>query len=179
MTLPNSKSGRHVFPRHLKLAISMLLALHSVVGAMAMGAIAILPVEPTQVTAPAHPRMFGLSIGFEVGPGSTSDEQSGPRLQPALRPDPGHGPSHASLVMPATAGSSLFSVAAPHEGSLWDRIPFSAQQDWRAYLLGTAIQVHAPAAAITPRLRENPRESRCGCWEPVSVSAEGSRSESR
>ena len=33
---------------------------------------------------------------------------------------------------------------------LWDRIRISSPKDRRAFLLGTAIQVHAPAAAATP-----------------------------
>ena len=39
----------------------------------------------------------------------------------------------------------------PQNGvTVWDRIRVSSHQDRRAFLLGTAIQVHAPAMAATP-----------------------------
>jgi hypothetical protein len=39
----------------------------------------------------------------------------------------------------------------PQNGvTVWDRIRVSSQRDHRAFLLGTAIQAHAPAVAATP-----------------------------
>ena len=39
----------------------------------------------------------------------------------------------------------------PQNGvTLWDRVRVSSQRNRRAFLLGTAIQVHAPAVAATP-----------------------------
>jgi hypothetical protein len=39
----------------------------------------------------------------------------------------------------------------PQNGvTLWDRIRVSSKRDVRAFLLGTAIQIHAPATAATP-----------------------------
>jgi hypothetical protein len=41
-------------------------------------------------------------------------------------------------------------------GTLWDRIRVSSKRDRRAFLLGSAIQIHAPAAAATPGPRFDP-----------------------
>jgi hypothetical protein len=41
-------------------------------------------------------------------------------------------------------------------GTLWDRIRVSTKRDRRAFLLGTAIQIHAPATAATPVPRFSP-----------------------
>ena len=58
-------------------------------------------------------------------------------------------PGHGALATNATGpwASPLY----PQNGvMLWERIRVSAKQDRLAFLLGTAIQVHAPFAATTP-----------------------------
>jgi hypothetical protein len=56
------------------------------------------------------------------------------------------------VAAPQTSlGRPPVSPLYPQNGvTLWDRVRVSTQRDRRAYLLGTAIQIHAPAVAATP-----------------------------
>src|SRR5262245_6317836 len=84
--------------------------------------------------------------------------------------DPGHtappSPVRArdlarALASTADAGTSTgpwLSPLYPRNGiTLWDRIRVSSLQERRAFLLGTAIQLHTPATAATPGPTLEPR----------------------
>jgi hypothetical protein len=47
-------------------------------------------------------------------------------------------------------------IHARNDFTLWDQIRVSSQLDRRAFLLGTAIQIHAPETAATPGPRDAP-----------------------
>lgn len=53
--------------------------------------------------------------------------------------------------MPSATTGAPKSPLYPRNGvTLWDRIRVSSKRDRSAFLLGTAIQIHAPEAAATP-----------------------------
>lgn len=59
----------------------------------------------------------------------------------------------ASFVAPmpgATTGTPKSPLYPRNGVALWDRIRASSKRDRSAFLLGTAIQIHAPEAAATP-----------------------------
>jgi hypothetical protein len=61
----------------------------------------------------------------------------------------------ASAARPhVSAAGPWTSPLYPQNGvTLWDRIRVSSQKDRRAFLMGTAIQIHTPALAATPGTR--------------------------
>ncbi len=67
--------------------------------------------------------------------------------------DWGVAPTHPTPQSADWAGTSgpWTSPLFPQNGvTLWDRIRVSSKHDRRAFLLGTAIQLHTPAIAATP-----------------------------
>ena len=68
------------------------------------------------------------------------------------------GSPGASTGMRAAAARPHVSAAGPWTSplypqngvTLWDRVRVSSQKDQRAFLMGAAIQIHAPALAATP-----------------------------
>lgn len=65
-------------------------------------------------------------------------------------------PAHVATGAPHSWASPLY----PQNGvTLWDRIRVSSKRDRRAYLLGTAIRIHAPATAAVPGPRQQPSSS--------------------
>jgi hypothetical protein len=64
------------------------------------------------------------------------------------------GAPQPAVFPPGSAGGPWTSPLYPQNHvTLWDRIRVSTRKDRRAYLMGTAIQLHAPAAAATPGAR--------------------------
>ena len=74
-----------------------------------------------------------------------------PARLPALRL-PVEGESEPGLSLPHRSGSGPWKSPLYPQNSvtLWDRIRASSGRDRHAFLLGSAIQIHAPAAAATP-----------------------------
>jgi hypothetical protein len=68
----------------------------------------------------------------------------------------------ASTALPAVSATGPWaSPLYPQNGvTLWDRIRVSWYQDRSAFLLGTAIQLHAPETAATPGPRPTPLSGR-------------------
>jgi hypothetical protein len=118
----------------------------AVVLAFAVGlSMVVVSLEPleraTQVTLTSrHPR---------IAQGSAASRGSAWDITPA-QPLP-HSAKWTGT--PQTAINPLF----PQNGvTLWDRIRVSSKRDRRAFLLGTAIQLHTPAIAATPGPRFAP-----------------------
>lgn len=67
------------------------------------------------------------------------------------------GAMTAFAPIPSVSTGEPKSPLYPQNGvTLWDRIRVSSQRDRQAFLLGTAIQVHAPDYAATPGPRSDP-----------------------
>ena len=68
------------------------------------------------------------------------------------------GATSAFAPIPSLPTGPPKSPLYPQNGvTLWDRIRVSSKRDRRAFLLGTAIQVHAPDYAATPGPRSDPQ----------------------
>lgn len=96
-------------------------------------------VEGRTVAAPCPCADGGLRSEPRAVPLHVTDEPSAASLPPALLADPPISPLYPR-----------------NHVTLWDRIRVSSKRDVRAFLLGTAIQVHAPAIAATPGARFAP-----------------------
>jgi hypothetical protein len=120
---------------------------------------------------------IGLGLGAVTTSLTASLQASGERAQDhsavvmadggmlAIGPD-GVSPDHVQApVMPSDLDGEPASTPLPHESAsgpwksplypqngvtLWDRIRVSSHWDRRAFLLGTAIQIHAGAAGESP-----------------------------
>ena len=109
------------------------------------------PMQARPATVIAHDEALPLgSSGFP-------DDGALPRAQP---PSLIGGPA-ATALPPLNATGPWKSPLYPQNGvTLWDRIRVSSQRDRRAFLLGTAIQIHAAATASTvpgcPRFQIGP-----------------------
>jgi len=106
------------------------------------------PSDGPHVSAPEWRRGVLPAPGV---PGLRSIASRYERAQPA-------GASLQRVDFPAPAAFPRVSATGPWKSplypqngvTLWDRIRVSSQRDLRAYLLDTAIQIHAPATAATP-----------------------------
>jgi hypothetical protein len=64
--------------------------------------------------------------------------------------DRGGAPTPAALPRVSATGPWKSPLYPQNGVTLWDRIRVSTQRDRRAFLLGTALQLHAGAAAASP-----------------------------
>lgn len=93
---------------------------------------------------------------FEASPGqgralSMSDHTMASTGQPLAMPGDLAEQSAMAALPTINATGPPKSPLYPQNGvTLWDRIRVSTKRDRRAFLLGTAIQIHAPATAATP-----------------------------
>jgi hypothetical protein len=94
-------------------------------------------------------RQIGRDVSFE--PDAAQIEAEGARRRTWKSPQ-----ELGSIATPAelprgSVARPWVSPLYPQNGvTLWDRVRVSSQRNRRAFLLGTAIQVHAPAVAATP-----------------------------
>ena len=134
----------------MKALSSLLLVV--VTAAMGVGLVAV--TASLQLDAGAHPgardrRPSGRDVRRE--PAAVQITAEGARRRTWKSPGelggiatPAERP-HGSVARP------WISPLYPQNGvTVWDRIRASSQRDRRAFLLGTAIQVHAPTVAATP-----------------------------
>jgi hypothetical protein len=97
-------------------------------------------------------RQIGRDVSLE--PDAAQIEAEGARRRPWKSPQ-----ELGSIATPAelprgSVARPWVSPLYPQNGvTLWDRVRVSSQRNRRAFLLGTAIQVHAPAVAATPGTR--------------------------
>lgn len=76
------------------------------------------------------------------------------RAEPLTTPMPLARAPVWAVVPRGSATGQWASPLYPQNGvTLWDRIRVSSKRDRRAFLLGTAIQIHDPATAATPSPR--------------------------
>jgi hypothetical protein len=84
-----------------------------------------------------------LAVGF---PAASSD-----RVQSPVMPVDRVGQLAWTALPPVSATGPWTSPLYPQNGvTLWDRIRVSSPRDRRAFLLGSAIQIHAGAAGASP-----------------------------
>ena len=95
-----------------------------------------------------HPTVAMAAGGaLAVGPDGASPD----RVQAPVMPLDLDGEPASAPLPPARAAGPWKSPLYPQNGvTLWDRIRVSSQRDRRAFLLGTAIQIHAGAAGASP-----------------------------
>ena len=105
---------------------------------------------------PAHNRAVVVTAGDGGLPrGSPGLRRDGD--QPRAQPPDVIGPPAATALPPVSATGPWKSPLYPQNGvTLWDRIRVSSQRDRRAFLLGTAIQIHAAATASTIPDQDSP-----------------------
>jgi hypothetical protein len=102
------------------------------------------PGEPAQ-NQPAVVMAGGTALA--VGP----DRPSLTRVQPRVMPVDRNGAPALTSLPPVSTTGPWKSPLYPQNGvTVWDRIRVSTQRDRRAFLLGTAIQIHAGAAGESP-----------------------------
>lgn len=127
---------------------------------LVVGAVA-LALGLASVTASLAPFELGLSVRAPDAPRvamvrdrALAMEPSGPADDPPRSPTMPRavGGESVAVALPRTSATGPWrSPLYPQNGvTLWDRIRVSSQRDRRAFLLGTAIQMHAPAIASTP-----------------------------
>lgn len=101
------------------------------------------PVALTLAPAAAASQRDEPAPGLQIA--DASNMQRIARRSLPLPPFPRHGAPSTSATDPWV--SPLY----PQNGvTLWDRVRVSTKRDRRAFLLGTAIQLHAPPMAATP-----------------------------
>jgi hypothetical protein len=76
-----------------------------------------------------------------------------PELTRAMPRSPGGQPAPSPFPRVSADGPWVSPLYPQNDVTLWDRIRVSSSSDQRAFLLGTAIQVHAPQTAATPASR--------------------------
>jgi hypothetical protein len=104
--------------------------------------------------AGAHPgaldrRQIGRDVSLE--PDAAQIEAEGARWRTWKSPGELGGIATLAERPRGSVARPWVSPLYPQNGvTLWDRVRVSSHQDRRAFLLGTAIQIHAPAMAATP-----------------------------
>jgi hypothetical protein len=94
-------------------------------------------------------RQIGRDVSFE--PDAAQIEADGARRRPWKSPQELGGIATPAELPRGSVARPWVSPLYPQNGvTLWDRVRVSSQRDRPAFLLGTAIQVHAPAIAATP-----------------------------
>jgi hypothetical protein len=90
-----------------------------------------------------------------VVPGTMSTHTAGhtPTQSIAMSPGLSHAPTQRQFSPSSTTGPWRSPLYPQNGVTLWDRIRVASQVDRRAFLLGTAIQLHAPMTAATPGAR--------------------------
>jgi hypothetical protein len=130
---------------------SLVLVLATAVMALGLGVVMASVTPSTETPAgPAQDRPPVVVAGddaLEVGPRGSGHERAQP---PAQSLDEAGAPSPPSLGRASATGPWTSPLYPQNQVTLWDRIRVSSQKDRRAFLLGTAIQVHARATATTP-----------------------------
>lgn len=123
--------------------------------ALALGLAAVLtslvPASDETRAQPHRARRLAIEVVLAVkSPRLASHDRARarPRAQAAA------GAPLPTVFPPGSAGGPWISPLYPQNNvTLWDRIRVSTRKDRRAYLMGTAIQLHAPEAAATPGAR--------------------------
>jgi hypothetical protein len=97
--------------------------------------------------------LVGSSAPKPGAPASGDD-----RAEPLTTPMPlARAPARAELPRLSATGPWVSPLYPQNGVTLWDRIRVSSKRDRRAFLLGTAIQIHDPATAATPGPRSAPQ----------------------
>ena len=122
--------------------------------AMALGFGAVTASLTPSREAPGDPAQARLLVDFTHGasapegnPRGAGHEFSQPIPMPMSR---GGTPSLAALPRVNVTGPWKSPLYPQNGVTVWDRIRVSTQRDRRAFLLGTAIQAHAPETAASP-----------------------------
>jgi hypothetical protein len=152
-TFEERRSGNAVPCARLEARMNALSAMLLVVATAVMG------LGIPTVTA-------SLPSGAGANPGALDRRPIGRdvSLEPDAAQIDAEGARWRTWKSPSTLGGIATPAELPHGGArpwasplypqngvtVWDVIRVSSQRDHRAFLLGTAIQVHAPAMAATP-----------------------------
>jgi hypothetical protein len=104
--------------------------------------------------AGAHPDALDrrpISRDVRLEPDAAHIEADGVGRRPWKSPQELGGIATPAELPRGSVARPWVSPLYPQNGvTLWDRVRVSPQRNRRAFLLGTAIQVHAPAVAATP-----------------------------
>jgi hypothetical protein len=122
--------------------------------AMALGLGAVTASLTPSLRAGGDPAPTRLLVGFPSGARGPEGNLRGAGdalSQPAPMPMSERGaPSPAALPRVSATGPWKSPLYPQNGVTVWDRIRVSTQRDRRAFLLGTAIQIHAGAAGASP-----------------------------
>ena len=122
--------------------------------ALALGLGAVTASLTPSLEAVGDPAQTRLLVGFPHGargPAENLRGAGGDLSQPAPTPMGRRGaPSPAPLPRVSATGPWKSPLYPQNGVTVWDRIRVSTQRDRRAFLLGTAIQIHAGAAGASP-----------------------------
>jgi hypothetical protein len=122
--------------------------------AMALGLGVVTASLTPSLEASGDPAQTRLLVGFTHGASGPEGSQRGAGhdlSQPAPMVMGQGGTSSPAALPRVSAAGPWKSPLYPQNGvTLWDRIRVSTQRDGRAFLLGTAIQIHAGAAGASP-----------------------------
>lgn len=135
----------------MSMAASLVLVVCSLATALALGAVT-MGLAPASGD-PGHAARGRSPMALVRG----GERDAWPRdagadpTQPATLPVDVAGENAPTEPPRVTAPDLWVSPLYPRNGvTLWDRIRVSTPGDYRAYLMGTATQLHAPAIAATP-----------------------------
>ena len=122
--------------------------------AMALGLGVVTASLTPSLEAGGDPAQTRLVVGFSHGARGPSGNLRGAGddlSQPAPMPmGQGGRPSLAPLPHVSATGPWKSPLYPQNGVTVWDRIRVSTQRDRRAFLLGTAIQIHAGTAGASP-----------------------------
>lgn len=129
---------------------SIPLVIASTAAALGLGAVTVSLMLPP---GGAHDAAWTWTptVGAEGAASAAWSRKLGYDRAPTTMPwDRESEPVRAALPLGSSPGEWASPLYPKVGVTLWDRIRVSSPKDRRAFLLGTAIQVHAPAAAATP-----------------------------
>ena len=131
---------------------SVVLVVATFVMALELGAVTA-SLTPS-LEAVGVPAQTGLLVGFTSGTSGREGTLRRPDRglsQPAPMPmDQAGTPSPVALPRVSATGPWKSPLYPQNGVTVWDRIRVSTQRDRRAFLLGSAIQIHAGAAGASP-----------------------------
>ena len=135
----------------MSVAASLVLVVCSLATALALGAVtmSLAPAsgDPGHAARGRSPMALARGGEWDVRPRESAADPAQPAALPVNPVDEYHPDERPRVTAPDLWVSPLY----PRNGvTLWDRIRVSTPGDDRAYLMGIAIQLHAPAIAATP-----------------------------
>jgi hypothetical protein len=143
---PPSSAGRTEI-RPFAVDVTLVIAALAFAAGLSMTAASLAPLD--------HAADLALSPHAAQGsPEPATSREGVPGLTPSqasFRSVDRVGAGQSADFPPTARNGPAISPLFPRNGvTLWDRIRVSSKHDQRAFLLGTAIQLHTPAIAATP-----------------------------